>query len=88
MVLLYYSGHGIMKKGRTWAVTNCDKGSYPLEKMLATLSTYNQSYIVGLLDCCREELKQNMKGGGGNEPDEIEADKLIITFGCPPGDGV
>ena len=88
MVLFYYTGHGIMNKGRTLAGTNCEKGSYPLEGRLTLLSSYKQSYVIGLLDCCREELKQDTKGGPCDEDEETDADNLIITFGCLPNDGV
>ena len=50
-------------------------------------------YVVALLDCCRENLSESMRGGGGNAGDQdmmIDAESninLLITFGCPPSDG-
>ena len=73
-----------------------DGNRYPLEKMLRSLAKLPTSYIVGLLDCCREKLRRadggQMRGLGEGDDDDDEAmllgqpkdatENFIITYGC------
>ena len=44
------------------------------------------SYVVALLDCCREILPEATRGGGGVAgEDEVDDDmNFIVTYGCDP----
>ena len=88
LVFFYYAGHGV-QKNFTFAVCNEEK-LYPLEKMLRILATTKNCYVLGVLDCCRSEFKQNHRGysapGGGDQDTEGSQNNLILTYGCPPSD--
>ena len=56
-----------------------DGKKYPLEKMLRSLAKLPTSYIVGLLDCCREKIRREQeqtRGLGDADDDEDEASLL------------
>ena len=50
------------------------------------------SYIVALFDCCRERITDIAQRGAGEEEEDEEGsqnhENFIITFGCPPTEGV
>lgn len=87
-LLFYYSGHGL-QDNMSLAACN-EKKNYPLEKQLRILATIANSYIVAVFDCCREKLPGQSRGGG-DEDEEVKTQattNLVMTFGCPPSDGV
>lgn len=51
----YYTGHGMMKE-LTYAVLNeptLTKALFPIERNIRTLSSYKNTAVYLLLDCCR-----------------------------------
>ena len=48
----YYAGHGMMDM-MTHVVLNGSK-SFPIEKILRNIAKCHGSYVIALLDCCRE----------------------------------
>ena len=76
LVFVYYAGHGVMDN-TTFAVLNdpnAKKWKFPLEKFLRTLGTIPGAWVVGLFDCCRERLSNDLRGGGIGDEDNDSVD--------------
>ena len=60
LIKVYYTGHGIMRS--TTFCATCSSTSrqqyYPLENFLKTISTYDKTFVFGIFDCCRNEVKE------------------------------
>ena len=55
LFFVYYSGHGMMSS-TTLCVLN-DRRLYPIEKMVRSMAKQGGAYIMTVLDCCRELIK-------------------------------
>ena len=94
MVFAYYAGHGL-SDNNLYAQLN-EARIYPLEKMLRSLAKADGSYVVALFDCCRERMVPGASRGAGAdtagmldvETNMETAENFIITYGCPPTEGV
>ena len=103
MVFVYYAGHGAMDS-ETSMILNGASTMYPLEKMLRVLAGMSRTFVVALLDCCREKV-DSTKWRGTNNKADVDPDLLalfamqddiqqknttnyLITYGCPPDTGV
>ena len=69
-----------------------EKRNYPIEKQCRMLASLRGSYVIAVLDCCREKLPEATRGTGEDvnidEGDEPGRDfNFIVTYGCPPSDG-
>ena len=73
----------------TFAVLNGPR-DYPIESQLRALASNPNSYVVALLDCCREKIPSAMRGGFAADdaaPEEVPGVNWIISFGCSPSSG-
>ena len=70
---------------------------YNLEARLRAMGEEDNSYVIGIFDCCREAYDEAMfpkvqtRGGDGNEENEVPVDKgqnVFLIFGCPANKGV
>lgn len=66
---------------------------YRLERQLRNIGKEKGAYVLGIFDCCREQLTDAMRGAQNNDPDDVEMDvedyhNFILWFGCPAGSGV
>ena len=54
------------------------------------MGSIEDCYVLGVFDCCRVELPENLRGPGGGEEVDQQQDyrNCILTFGCPPRAGV
>lgn len=89
----YFSGHGVIEHGRTKIVLTNDTLTFALEKQLRKLKAIEHTYIVGLLDCCRQESKAAKELVRGlpmadSEDSEESQQNLILIFGCEPSASV
>jgi hypothetical protein len=56
LIYVYFSGHGAFENNETSIILNGPSIMYPLEKMLRCIGGMKGTYVVALLDCCREKL--------------------------------
>jgi len=88
LVFVYYAGHGIMNCTVEALVNNNDPGNlkfrFPIEKMMRICGTNPGTFVLGVLDCCRENFATR-GGGGAEEDDEEDYSNVFITYGCAPG---
>ena len=64
---------------------------FNLEAKLRALGNLDNSYVIGIFDCCREAYKQEMfppvesRGGNANEEREVveKGRNVFLIFGCP-----
>ena len=70
---------------------------YNLESRLRSLGDLDNSYVIGIFDCCREAYDEGMfppmasRGGDGNDERETMVEKgqnVFLIFGCPSNKGV
>lgn len=65
---------------------------FPIESILFNLATYQNTYILSLFDCCREEMpaseKQTRAMGLMEEVTQSEQHNFVCLFGSAPGRGV
>ena len=70
---------------------------YNLEVRLRALGNLDKSYVIGILDCCRQAYDEGMfppeeiRGGRGNAVRDEEAGKgrnVFLIFGCPSDETV
>ena len=47
----------------------------PLEKQMRTLATNPGTFVLGILDCCRENFSLTNRGAGGDGGDVDEEDE-------------
>ena len=62
-IFYYYAGHGAMLSGQSVCVLN-ESRKFPIEKQLREIAGLENSYVVGLMDCCRETIREQTRGGG------------------------
>ena len=62
-IFFYYAGHGAMRAGQSVCVLN-ESRQFPVEKQLREIAGLENSYVVALLDCCRETIREASRGGG------------------------
>jgi len=62
--------------------------TFALESNLRILANLKGSYVVALLDCCREILPEENSRGGDSIQNNVTSNNLIISFGCPPAASV
>lgn len=68
LAFVYYSGHGAMDTTTKIVLNSEDKIEqiWPLESKLSVITSYQNTYLVSIFDCCREEIpKEDMRGGNG-----------------------
>jgi hypothetical protein len=62
---------------------------FSLEANLFIASRYENTYIVTIFDCCREELPtEELRGGEENNSKATKQSNFYVTYGCPPTKGV
>ena len=91
LVFIYYAGHGIMNNYTEMVLNNNDAGNLkfrvPIEKQMRIIATNPGTFVLGVLDCCRENFVLSTRGTGAavEEEEEIESYcNLFITHGCAP----
>ena len=70
LLFVYYAGHGMMDQTTYCMLNSTTKLRYPIEAMLRDIAQEHGSYVVALLDCCREKIDSEMftRGGGISTP--------------------
>ena len=63
LIFFYYAGHGAMQSGQSVCVLNETRKFFPIEKQLREIGKLENSYVIALLDCCRETIRTAMRGG-------------------------
>ena len=70
---------------------------YNLESRLRALGDLDNSFVIGIFDCCREAYDESMfppvktRGGDGNEKRDFVVESgqnVFLIFGCPSNKGV
>ena len=54
LLFVYFAGHGQQEASNQVLILNEEK-TYPLEKMLRTLSKNEMGYVISVFDCCRDQ---------------------------------
>ena len=84
LTMVYYGGHGMMNDNQSQIVLpDASKKTplYNLEARLRAMGQEDNSYVIGIFDCCREAFNQDMfpkvatRGGDGNEEREVIVEK-------------
>ena len=67
---------------------------YNLENQIRAMGKLENSYVIGILDCCREpynektqSMFQQMATRGGDEEKQVKVKdpkNAFLIFGCPP----
>ena len=80
LTIVYYAGHGMMKNNQSQIVLpDAAFPLYNLEARLRALGELDNSYVIGIFDCCREAYdiamfpKMASRGGDGNK-EEVMVD--------------
>ena len=63
LTLVYYGGHGMMKDNMSQIVMPDSKKKIPLynlESRLRSLGELDNSFVIGIFDCCREAYDEGM----------------------------
>ena len=55
LIYFYFAGHGA-QDNTTSMILNGDSTMFPIEKMLRVIAGMKGTYVVALLDCCREKI--------------------------------
>ena len=53
LLFVYFAGHGQQDASNQVLILN-EERTYPLEKMLRTLSKNEVGYVISVFDCCRD----------------------------------
>ena len=71
---------------------------YNLENRLRALGTLDNSFVIGIFDCCRDAYDESIfppvanRGGDGNQnKEDVALEKgreVFLIFGCPSNRGV
>ena len=63
LTVVYYSGHGMMDDNHSQIVMPDPKSKKPLynlEARLRALGNLGNSFVIGILDCCRDPFNQSI----------------------------
>ena len=83
LFFIYYSGHGSIMDGMTYAHTT-HNSSIPFESKVRKLTMYPNTYVVSLLDCCREVQHQLTSKGMQDEIPEKVPGQLCLIHAVGP----
>ena len=72
LIFVYYAGHGAQDND-TSMILNGASTMFPLEKMLRVIAGMKGTYVIALLDCCREKLDSTKWRGTSNKA-ELSSD--------------
>ena len=70
---------------------------YNLEAKLRALGNLDNSFVIGIFDCCRDAFDERIfppkktKGGNSNATPDVEVEKgrnVFLIFGCPSNKSV
>ena len=96
LTVVYFGGHGMMKDNLSQIVMPDGQTATPLfnlENKLRAFGMLDNSFVIGIFDCCREPFKQDifkpkeMRSGLGTEEKKAvvkEGRNVFLIFGCPP----
>ena len=100
LTVVYYAGHGMMNENQSQIILPDSSKKIPLynlENRLRAMGQEDNSYVIGIFDCCREAYNEDnfplvvTRGGDGNEErDEVveTGQNVFLIFGCPSNRGV
>ena len=102
LTVVYYGGHGMMSDNQSQIVVPDASKKIPLynlENRLRAMGQEDNSFVIGVFDCCREAYNEGIfppvagatRGGDGNEEqDEVveTGQNVFLIFGCPSNRGV
>ena len=63
LTVVYYGGHGMMKNNQSQIVLPDESKKIPLynlEARLRAMGEEDNSYVIGIFDCCREAYNEEM----------------------------
>ena len=61
LTIVYYGGHGVMKANHSQIILpDPSKPLYDLESRIRSLSQLDNSFVIGIFDCCREAYDESM----------------------------
>ena len=82
LVYVYFVGHGVLDK-TTHMATNGQSVLFPLEEVLRKIAHHKNSYVVGLLDCTRDEQPADNWRGIDKLPGEaMKIHQLLVESGA------
>ena len=88
LTVIYYSGHAMMKNGQSTIVCTDGPDMIAFEALVRQLSAIENSFVIAILDCCRENWTEKVKLKGGEEKEAKDAPdprgNLIMIYRCPP----
>ena len=102
LIIVYYGGHGMINDNHSQIVMP-DKSMkiplYNLEGRLRSLGGLDNSYVIGIFDCCRDKYTEDIfhhevvkqRGEPGTEKQEVIVEKgrnVFLIFGCPQNKSV
>ena len=103
LLFVYFAGHGQQEASNQALILN-EERTYPLEKMLRTLSKNEMGYVISVFDCCRDQAKPEQHRGNGKhfqaqdsgiflldvlENTSVTSKMRYVAFyGCEPSGGV
>ena len=89
---VHVGGHGIIKDGMVNILCNSSdpkEMKFPLESKLRIMAKQPGAYIILVLDCCRENMREQMRGLGGDyavaDPYDETTGSIILCFTCEAG---
>ena len=78
-MVFYYAGHGVCIKGETNAllpVEDAKKRFFRLDFYLKALAEIDGLYILALLDCCRDYMKEAVRRDREDSEGEQESSQI------------
>ena len=61
LTLVYYAGHGFIKENKSYiALPDPLNPQYNLEDTLRSLARIDNSFVIGIFDCCRDAYSKSM----------------------------
>ena len=80
LFFIYYSGHGALISGKTVGYTLTEDELH-IEDAVRRLASYKNTYVIALLDCCREV---QLVAKGGNDTLVSTAGQFCIIHAVGP----
>ena len=100
LLFVYFAGHGQQEASNQVMILN-EERTYPLEKMLRTLSKNEMNYVISVFDCCRDQAPQRGPGRQVRTQDSgmfllevlenaavTSVMRYVAFYGCEPSGGV
>eukprot|EP00352_Strombidinopsis_acuminata_P008520 CAMPEP_0176374250 /NCGR_PEP_ID=MMETSP0126-20121128/26629_1 /TAXON_ID=141414 ORGANISM="Strombidinopsis acuminatum, Strain SPMC142" /NCGR_SAMPLE_ID=MMETSP0126 /ASSEMBLY_ACC=CAM_ASM_000229 /LENGTH=171 /DNA_ID=CAMNT_0017734757 /DNA_START=183 /DNA_END=698 /DNA_ORIENTATION=+ len=84
LVYAYYVGHGAVDLKVCAILNERQREYYPIERFFEVMGTYNNIFVVTVLDCCRSKIPKEKGGAPDLNLQPVGFTNFLCTYSTEP----